>query len=191
METNNLAVSYLEAPMVHNNDNRIGPEMAAALAELQGELENAKKDSSGYGYNYSNLETVIATAKPLLAKHGFSVIQPLTSASEGNVAVSTLLLHKSGQYIRSTAELPIIDMKGCNAAQGAGASLSYLRRYAYQSILGMASEDNDASSEGFKKSSAKKTSDPKNSLRKKKTEENKTETKTEESSGSSRRRRRS
>jgi hypothetical protein len=42
-------------------------------------------------------------------------------------------------------------MKGCNAAQSAGASLSYLKRYQYQSIIGQPSEDNDVSSEGFKK----------------------------------------
>jgi hypothetical protein len=51
-------------------------------------------------------------------------------------------------------------MKGCNEAQGAGASLSYLRRYAYQSIIGQPSEDVDASSEGKAKTSSnfKKTS---------------------------------
>jgi hypothetical protein len=44
-------------------------------------------------------------------------------------------------------------MKGCNEAQRAGAVYSYLRRYAFQAIIGMSSEDNDASSEGLKKTS--------------------------------------
>jgi hypothetical protein len=47
-------------------------------------------------------------------------------------------------------------MKGCNVAQGAGASISYLRRYAIQAILNMSSEDVDASSDGAKKTAAKK-----------------------------------
>jgi hypothetical protein len=34
--------------------------------------------------------------------------------------------------------------KNMNAAQALGASISYMRRYAYQAILGMTSEDNDA-----------------------------------------------
>ena len=37
--------------------------------------------------------------------------------------------------------------------QRAGAVYSYLRRYSYQAILGLSSEDNDASSEGTKKPS--------------------------------------
>ena len=55
-------------------------------------------------------------------------------------------------------------MKSCNPAQRAGAVYSYLRRYAFQAILGMSSEDNDASSEGNKAkgktSFSKKAADP-------------------------------
>ena len=127
---------------------KIGPEFATAMAKLQGELENVKKDSEGYGYNYSNLASVIASSKEVLSQNGFSVMQPLTSSNDSLVSITTILAHSSGQYIQSDASLAVIEMKKCNKAQGAGASLSYLRRYALQSILGMTSEDNDASSEG-------------------------------------------
>lgn len=125
-------------------------EIATALAQFQGELDSAKKDSKGYGYSYSDLAQVISTAKPHLLKHGLAVVQLVGSTNE-NVSVTTVLTHKSGQFFKSTATLPVIEMKGCNPAQGAGASLSYLRRYAYQAIIGMASEDNDASSNGYDK----------------------------------------
>jgi hypothetical protein len=124
-------------------------EVAGALASAQAELEAAKKDNSGYGYNYSDLATVIASAKPVLTKNGLAITQLVGESIEGNVSVTTILAHTSGQFFKSTASLPIIDMKGCNAAQNAGASLSYLRRYAYQAIIGQPSEDNDASSSGF------------------------------------------
>lgn len=124
-------------------------ELAGALSKAQAELESAKKDQSGYGYNYSSLGDVINTAKPILAKHSLSVSQLLTNDGMGHPAVTTMLMHSSGQYLESTVSLPAIDMKGCNPVQGAGATISYLRRYAYQAILGMASEDNDAHSEGF------------------------------------------
>lgn len=165
--------------------NQIG-EIATALALAQGELDSAKKDSDGYGYNYSDLATVISTAKPVLQKHGLAVVQLVGYTEEKNVTVTTILTHSSGQFFRSVASLPVIDMKGCNQAQGAGASLSYLRRYAYQAILGMASEDNDASSDGPKKKSSKrvaasassqpakaekKTSTKKTSFRRKKVED--------------------
>lgn len=151
-------------------------EIATALSAAQAELEAAKKDQSGYGYNYSDLNSVITTAKPILAKNGLCLTQ-LLGQTTTDVTVTTILAHKSGQYFKSVSSLPVIDMKGCNVAQGAGASISYLRRYAYQAILGMSSEDNDASSDGKKVStggaSQKKSAfkaDSKNSFRKSKIE---------------------
>lgn len=136
-------------------------EIATALASAQSELESAKKDSSGYGYNYSDLSSVIATAKPVLAKNNLAITQLVGNTNE-NVTITTILTHSSGQYFKSTSTLPVIEMKGCNVAQSAGASISYLRRYSYQAILGMSSEDNDASSNGptTKKAAAPKKAPP-------------------------------
>ena len=125
-------------------------EIASALSKAQSELEAVGKSEEGYGYNYSDLSSVIKTAKPVLAKHGLAVTQLLGNEGE-RPAVTTVLVHTSGQFFKSFASLPLIDMKGCNEAQRAGAVFSYLRRYAFQAILGMSSEDNDASSEGTKK----------------------------------------
>lgn len=148
-------------------ERKFTPEFAEALCEFQFELPSAKKNNSGYGYKYSDLGTVIDTAKPVLHKHGFSVTQLICSDCKDFVKIETVLLHKSTGRISSVASLPAIVMKGCNDAQGAGASLSYLRRYTYQAIIGMASEDNDASSSGFKKeekkTETKKTTTKKNS----------------------------
>lgn len=130
-------------------------EIATALSKAQEELDAAKKDNSGYGYNYSDLATVIASAKPILAKNGLSVTQLVGDVGD-NVSVTTILSHTSGQWFRSNASIPLIEMKGCNKAQCAGASLSYLRRYAYQAIIGQPSEDNDASSNGYSKSDSPK-----------------------------------
>jgi hypothetical protein len=127
-------------------------EIALALSQAQSELESAHKDQSGYGYNYSDLASVINTAKPVLAKHGLAITQLLGNDGD-KPGVTTILVHKSGQYFKSYASLPLVEMKGCNEAQRAGSVYTYLRRYAYQAILGMSSEDNDASSEGSKKTS--------------------------------------
>lgn len=130
-------------------------ELATALSLAQGELDSAKKMNSGYGYNYSDLATVIATTKDVLSKNGLSVSQLAAQPSrENHVALTSILMHKSGQYIASTAEIPTVEMKGCNEAQRIGATLSYLRRYMYQSLVGQPSEDNDASSSGFVKERA-------------------------------------
>lgn len=145
-------------------------DIAGALSKAQSELNSASKDSSGYGYSYSDLASVINSSKPVLAKHGLSVVQLVGKQTTEMVEVTTILAHSSGQFFKSVATLPVIEMKGCNKAQGAGASLSYLRRYAYQSIIGQPSEDNDASSNGntkpatssnFKKKPAAKKEEPK------------------------------
>jgi hypothetical protein len=158
-------------------------DIASALSSAQAELESAGKGTSGYGYNYSDLATVIQTAKPVLQKFNLAVTQLVGNDNSGNPAVTTILTHSSGQFFRSVASMPAIEMKGCNTAQQMGATISYLRRYAFQAILGMASEDNDASSNGFSKS-ASSTSTASTA---KKTEV----TETEKSGSSFRRRRRS
>jgi hypothetical protein len=56
--------------------------------------------------------------------------------------VETVLLHSSGEWMSSTADLP----SGATA-QSFGASVAYLRRYALQSMLGV-SGDADADDDG-------------------------------------------
>ena len=126
-------------------------EISSSLCKAQAELESAKKDNSGYGYNYSDLNSVIKTAKPILAKHELSIVQLVGKSNDREVELNTILAHSSGQFFKSSASIAIPEMKGCNLAQQTGSAISYLRRYAYQSILGMSSEDNDASSQGLKK----------------------------------------
>ena len=131
-------------------------DLATALSKAQIELESVSKAEKGYGYNYASLASTIEVAKPVLAKFGLAVIQ-LVGNEGDRPSVTTVLTHSSGQFIKSTASMPLIEMKGVNEAQRSGAVYSYIRRYALQAILNMSSEDNDASSKGFDKP-AKKTS---------------------------------
>lgn len=131
-------------------------EVALALSTAQGELNSAKKDTRGYGYNYSDLASVIEVAKPILAKNKLAITQLVGNAANGDPKVTTLLVHQSGQWFRSVSSMPVVDMKGCSPAQCHGATQSYLRRYAYQAIIGLASEDNDASPKGFESKEVEK-----------------------------------
>jgi hypothetical protein len=118
--------------------------LATDLSQLQGELSHVAKDSKGYGYNYSSLPDTLDNVKPLMLKYGFS----LSQYEDGNGNLVTLLLHKSGQWIKGRMKLIEIEMKGTNAAQNKGSVLSYFRRYSIQSILGMAAEDSDGTTKG-------------------------------------------
>lgn len=121
-----------------------------ALAKAQAKLEAVGKGEKGYGYNYASLASTIETAKPVLEEFGLSVTQLIGHVDTTNNigTVTTILLHESGEYIQTESSIPLIEMKGTNAAQSFGAIVSYIRRYSLQAILNMASEDNDASSNG-------------------------------------------
>jgi hypothetical protein len=135
-------------------------DLAAALAKAQSEITSASKDSKAHAYKYADLAAVIEAVKPSLNKHGLSFTQLIEESDATTVKVTTMLLHSSGQYIGSTGSLGIPEMRGCNLAQSAGASQSYLKRYQLQALTGLPTEDNDVSSEGFsKKAEAKKEED--------------------------------
>ena len=130
-------------------------ELIAALVNIQSKLPVMSKDEEGYGYNYASLAATIEDTRKVLASEGLAVIQ-LTTNVQDKPAVITTLAHTSGQYIAELASAPLVEMKGCNEAQRTGAVYSYLRRYGLQAILNLGAEDNDASSEGFKKVSREK-----------------------------------
>jgi len=77
-----------------------------------------------------------------LSQHGLSVIQaPRGVVSEIGwcVEVETRLLHASGQWMGDTITVPV----GKPDAQGLGSALTYARRYALASFVGIAPEDDD------------------------------------------------
>lgn len=168
--------SHLESDHVQTSEDL--NELALALSKAQSELEAIGKEEEGYGYNYASLASTIRVAKPILAKNNLAVTQLLGDASAEKVTVTTILLHSSGQYIKNRLTLPKLEQKGCNKVQSAGSAQSYGRRYSLQAILGLASEDVDASTDGTKKTSfSKKASTTKSKpegqkfRRKKKTDE--------------------
>jgi hypothetical protein len=116
---------------------------APAFVELQAAMPKIPKDKTGQAGNretkYADLETTIELVKPLLAEHGFAFLQPCSEGSGGQVAVTTILLHKSGEWMRDTLVMPT----GGSGAQAVGSAISYAKRYALTSMLGLATEDDD------------------------------------------------
>ena len=129
-------------------------EIAKALCLFQGEVSNPKKTATNphHKYNYTPLDEVMNTIKPVLKKHGLSFIQNTWSEGE-NIVVQTLLMHESGQWLESAPlALPGHQvLKGGQKvwnAQGAGSAITYGRRYQISAVLGIASEeDTDAASQ--------------------------------------------
>lgn len=123
-------------------------EIAKALSLFQGEIIDVPKEKSGYNYKYAELPSYHAIARPILKAYGLSVSQ-LVETKADKVAITTILMHESGQWLRSTVSLPVEkeltkDGKQKKAlAQEMGSIITYLKRYSYGSILGFTACDED------------------------------------------------
>ncbi len=118
-------------------------ELALALSQLQGKIQDAHKDKQGYGYKYADLGSVLEIARPLLALHGLSVTQ-LCSNEGDRIGLETVLLHSSGQWLSTTIAFDVQVGKGMTNAQGIGSVISYMRRYSLTAMLGITQTDDDA-----------------------------------------------
>lgn len=117
-------------------------ELATALAKAQGEIENVKKGNVNPHFKsaYANLASVWDAIRDDLTKNGLSVLQLPCVAPAGQVGLRTVLLHSSGQSIEDTFFMPV---KDATNPQAVGSALTYARRYALMSIVGIAPEDDD------------------------------------------------
>lgn len=128
-------------------------EISKALAKSQTELKNPNKNKTvnvrtqqggTYSYKYADLADILDQVKPILAKNGLTIVQGNTD-KEGRVNIETLLLHESGEWIKTDLLMPQAHETRMNPAQALGSLLTYGRRYAITSLLNLASdEDNDA-----------------------------------------------
>tara|TARA_R110000751_G_scaffold181138_1_gene287439 strand:+ start:154 stop:759 length:606 start_codon:yes stop_codon:yes gene_type:complete len=118
-------------------------DLAAALCLAQAEMGGATKNSINphFKSSFADLESVIKVIKPAFFKHGLSFIQlPITSEGGKGIGVSTMLMHSSGQWIEGEYLLPLEKV----TPQGAGAAITYARRYGLVSLCGIPQIDLDA-----------------------------------------------
>lgn len=120
--------------------------LSQALVAASAEMPAVAFDETNPFLNnkFASLGAVIATARPILAKHGLAIMQFACSNEQGHVGVRTRLLHSSGEWLEESIYLPLHDEKGKSQAQVAGSIITYLRRYAQSSILNLyADQDTD------------------------------------------------
>ena len=122
-------------------------ELSTALSKAQGLIEGAKKDAANpfFKSKYADLASVWDACRAALAVNGLAVIQ--SPAAEGTrVSVDTLLTHSSGQWVAGTVSVTAKE----DSPQAIGSAITYLRRYALQSFVGVAPEDDDANAASAK-----------------------------------------
>ena len=123
------------APIIKNSSDEID-KLAMSLVKAQSEIEIAGKSSNAYNFKYADLAEIVRVSRPALTKNELAVLQPITNY--GNIRIlETMLLHSSGQWIKSFIYIPEISVQGKTPIQSMGATITYLRRYAYASLVGV------------------------------------------------------
>jgi hypothetical protein len=121
-------------------------ELAAALSKAQGAMRAAAKDAKNPHLKnaYADLNGIITASREAMTANGLSCTQLPSVESTDNgmrIVLVTLVLHASGQWLRNVLRLPVEQGKGINLKQATGAAISYARRYALSSIMGVATGD--------------------------------------------------
>ena len=115
--------------------------IADALVKAQAAMKPAIKDSRNPHFNsrYADLASVWDAIREPLTSNGLSVIQMVGSNELEKTTLTTRVTHVSGEWIESTWQIPV----GKQDPQGLGSAISYARRYALASAIGVVQEDDD------------------------------------------------
>lgn len=108
----------------------------AQLLQFQNKLRKVGKDAKGYNYSYASFDNVVETIAPELNSQGLGY----THTFDGQDIVCTLF-NAEGETITSKLTLSTEILKGMNASQSMGASITYARRYTLTAILGLVTDD--------------------------------------------------
>jgi hypothetical protein len=124
--------------------------LAMALAKAQIELANPEKslvgtiESRGEGgarqFRYAPLSSGLEIVRKTLGQHEIATVQ--TTAIDqvaGIVNLTTVLAHSSGEWIAS--DWPVCPIAETERPHRMGAALTYARRYALFTLVGIAGED--------------------------------------------------
>lgn len=131
--------------MILNKSDEIN-EIVKALAKVQSEIQNPKKDANNpfFKSKYSTLDNVIDAYKDLCSKNDLIVLEnPVSKVDESGkvlVGIEVQIMHASGQFLSFD---PYLLSPVKNDPQGIGSGVTYARRYTLSSVFNIASEEDD------------------------------------------------
>jgi ERF superfamily len=135
---------------MHRSSDTIG-NISGALAKAQAELTNPEKSLVGTirspfprerdrTFRYAPLSSGLDIVRKSLGRHEIATIQSTEIDKEaGLLRLTTILAHSSGEWVSS--EWPVCPITDIASAQRMGAALTYARRYALFTLVGIAGED--------------------------------------------------
>src|ERR1700687_2100089 len=136
-------------PAMHRSSENVAA-IATALAKAQTELSNPEKAMIGTIYNarsetpqsfrYASLSSGLDIIRKALGGQQIAIAQTTEiDRANGTVNLTTLLLHTSGEWISS--DWPVCQLSETSAPRRMGAALTYARRSALFTIVGVAGEE--------------------------------------------------
>ena len=136
---------------MHRSSDGIGA-LAAALAKAQGELTNPEKslvatirspfprEEGSRTFRYASLASGLDIVRKALGQHEIATVQTTAiDQASGQIRLTTLLAHASGEWISS--DWPVCPISETAAPHRMGTALTYARRYALFALVGIAGED--------------------------------------------------
>jgi hypothetical protein len=125
--------------------------IAGALAKAQGEISNPEKSLTATirspfpregdrSFRYASLSTGLDLVRKSLGRHEIATVQS-TSIDDANglIRLTTTLAHSSGEWLSS--DWPVCSISETSTPHRMGAALTYARRYALFTLVGIAGED--------------------------------------------------
>src|SRR3954454_25388739 len=135
---------------MHRASETIG-NIAGALAKAQTELINPEKALTATirspfpregdrSFRYASLSSGLDIVRKCLGQHEIATVQTTAIDKEaGLIQLTTLLAHSSGEWMSS--DWPVCAVSETAAPHRMGAALTYARRYALFTLVGIAGED--------------------------------------------------
>jgi hypothetical protein len=134
---------------MHRSSESIGT-IAGALAKAQAELSNPEKAltatirspfprESDRTFRYASLASGLDIVRKALGKHEIATVQTTAIDEAGLIRLTTVLAHSSGEWVSS--DWPVCPVSETAAPHRMGAALTYARRYALFTLVGIAGED--------------------------------------------------
>ena len=125
--------------------------LAAALAKAQAEIQNPEKSATATivspfpreavrSFRYAPLSSGLDLVRKCLGQHEIATVQATAIDGEsGLIRLTTTLVHASGEWVSS--DWPVCPVSETAALHRLGAALTYARRYALFTLVGIAGED--------------------------------------------------
>ena len=125
--------------------------LASALAKAQGELVNPEKSlvatirkdgqkGAEQTFRYAPLSSGLDIVRKILGQHEIATVQTTSiDQAAGIINLTTVLAHASGEWIAS--DWPVCAISETATPHRMGAALTYARRYALFTLVGIAGED--------------------------------------------------